>query len=232
MISESKKHKLLLKNYDFKKKYDLPSAIDLLKKTSKSNFDETIDIAINLNVDPKKTDQIVKGSIVLPKGIGKKKTILVLCNPDKQDSLKNIDVDYIGYEEYLTKIEQGWSDFDVMITEPSLMPNIVKRVGRIIGPKGLMPSISKNTVTFDIDKAVHDVKKGKVDFKVDKNGTIHAGLGKKSFTNSDLIENITDFFLYVQKLKPVQVKGFFMKSVFICSTMGKSISIDLSKVLK
>ncbi|MBL30494.1 MAG: 50S ribosomal protein L1 [Flavobacteriaceae bacterium] len=205
--------------------YSLEDAANMIKEISKSKFDESIDIAMRLGVDPKKANQMVRGVVTLPHGTGKNLSVLALVTPDKENEAKQAGADYIGLDEYLQKIKDGWTDVDVIVTMPSVMGKLGP-LGRVLGPRGLMPNPKTGTVTMDIKKAVSDVKGGKIDFKVEKNGIIHAAIGKVSFSAKKIFENADEFIKTVIKLKPSTTKGTYVKSIFISTTMSPSIAVE------
>lgn len=207
------------------KQYKLTEACALVKETSFTKFDSSVDIAVRLGVDPRKANQMVRGVVTLPHGTGKQTRVLVLCTPDKENEAKEAGADFVGLDEYIEKIKAGWTDIDVIICTPSVMAKI-GAIGRILGPRGLMPNPKTGTVTMEIGKAVTEVKAGKIDFKVDKQGIVHASVGKVSFEAAKLAENITEFLNTVIKLKPQALKGTYVKSIFLSSTMGPGICID------
>ena len=209
--------------------YSLKEASSLVKEISTTKFDSSIDIAIRLGVDPKKSNEMVRGVVNLPNGTGKKLRVLALVTPDKENDAKEAGADMVGLDEYLQKIKDGWTDIDVIITMPSIMGKLGP-LGKVLGPRGLMPNPKTGTVTMDIKKAVTDVKAGKIDFKVDKSGIIHACVGKSSFTSEKIHENIDEFLKTIVKLKPSTTKGSYVKSIFLSSTMSPSIPIDLKEV--
>ena len=225
MAKLSKKRKEVLAKFDRDAAYTLPEAVSVVKQITTTNFDASVDLDIRLGVDPRKANQMVRGSITLPHGTGKEKKVLVLCTPDKEDEAKQAGADYVGLDEYIQKIKGGWTDIDVVITMPSVMPK-VGALGRILGPRGLMPNPKTGTVTMDIARAVKEVKAGKIDFKVDKYGIIHAAVGKVSFTDEQLVENASELIRTVLKMKPAAAKGTYMKSTFISSTMSPGVRID------
>tara|TARA_B100001564_G_scaffold197922_1_gene166255 strand:- start:65 stop:757 length:693 start_codon:yes stop_codon:yes gene_type:complete len=210
--------------------YSLKEASSLVKEISTTKFDSSIDIAIRLGVDPKKSNEMVRGVVNLPNGTGKKLRVLALVTPDKENDAKEAGADMVGLDEYLQKIKDGWTDIDVIITMPSIMGKLGP-LGKVLGPRGLMPNPKTGTVTMDIKKAVTDVKAGKIDFKVDKSGIIHACIGKSSFTSEKIHENIDEFLKTIVKLKPSTTKGSYVKSIFLSSTMSPSIPIDLKEVV-
>lgn len=221
----TKKRKEVLSKVDNTKAYSLGEASALVKEVSTTNFDASVDLAIRLGVDPRKANQMVRGTVTLPHGTGKDVKVLVLCTPDKDAEAKEAGADFVGLDEYVDKIKQGWTDCDVIITMPSCMGK-VGALGRILGPRGLMPNPKTGTVTMDIAKAVKDVKSGKIDFKVDKTGIIHAAVGKASF-GADMIEdNAKELISSIVKLKPTSAKGTYVKSIYISSTMSPSIQVD------
>lgn len=207
------------------KQYKLADACSLVKETSFTKFDSSVDIAVRLGVDPRKANQMVRGVVTLPHGTGKQTRVLVLCTPDKEAEAQAAGADFIGLDEYIDKIKNGWTDIDVIICTPSVMAKI-GAIGRILGPRGLMPNPKTGTVTMEIGKAVTEVKAGKIDFKVDKQGIVHASIGKVSFDAEKLSDNATEFLNTVIKLKPQALKGTYVKSIFLSSTMGPGICID------
>ncbi|WP_421875715.1 50S ribosomal protein L1 [Marinoscillum sp.] len=211
------------------KEYSIEEAADLVKKITFTKFDASVDIDIRLGVDPRKADQMVRGVVALPNGIGKEVRVLVLCTPDKEEEAKAAGADHVGLDDYITKIEGGWTDIDVIITMPTVMAK-VGRLGRVLGPRGLMPNPKSGTVTMDIAQAVTDVKAGKIDFKVDKTGIIHTSIGKVSFDPNKIKENAVEMILTVAKLKPASAKGTYFKSITISSTMSKGIAIDKNSI--
>lgn len=207
------------------KQYKLAEACTLVKETTFTKFDASVDLAVRLGVDPRKANQMVRGVVTLPHGTGKQTRVLVLCTPDKENEAKEAGADFVGLDEYIEKIKAGWTDIDVIICTPSVMAKI-GAIGRILGPRGLMPNPKTGTVTMEIGKAVTEVKAGKIDFKVDKQGIVHASIGKVSFDAAKLADNATEFLNTVIKLKPQALKGTYVKSIFISSTMGPGICID------
>lgn len=207
------------------KQYKLSEACELAKATSFTKFDASVDLAVRLGVDPRKANQMVRGVVTLPHGTGKQTRVLVLCTPDKENEAKEAGADFVGLDEYIDKIKGGWTDIDVIICTPSVMAKI-GAIGRILGPRGLMPNPKTGTVTMEIGKAVQEVKAGKIDFKVDKQGIVHSSIGKVSFDAKQLTENATEFLNTIIKLKPQALKGTYIKSIFISSTMGPGICID------
>jgi large subunit ribosomal protein L1 len=225
MAKLTKKRKEVLAKLDKDKAYDLAEAIKLVKDITTTSFDASVDLDVRLGVDPRKANQMVRGSVTLPHGTGKSKKVLVLCTPDKEEEAKQAGADYVGLDEYIQKIKGGWTDVDVVITMPSVMPK-VGALGRILGPRGLMPNPKTGTVTMDITRAVNEVKAGKIDFKVDKFGIIHSAVGKVSFTEDKLVDNAQELLQTIIKMKPAAAKGTYVKSVFISSTMSMGIRID------
>jgi large subunit ribosomal protein L1 len=225
MAKISNKQKEARSKVDPKKIYNLKEASALVKQITNTKFDASIDLAIRLGVDPKKANQMVRGVVTLPHGTGKNVKVLALVTPDKESDAKEAGADYIGLDEYLQKIKDGWTDVDVIVTMPSVMGKLGP-LGRVLGPRGLMPNPKTGTVTMDIKKAVSDVKGGKIDFKVDKTGIIHASVGKVSFTSEKIFENADELLKTIMKLKPSTTKGTYVKSVSMSSTMSPGISVD------
>ena len=225
MAKITKKQKEARAKVDTKNIYTLQEASSLVKEITNTKFDSSIDLAIRLGVDPKKANQMVRGVVTLPHGTGKNVRVLALVTPDKEAEAKEAGADYVGLDEYLQKIKDGWTDVDVIVTMPSVMGKLGP-LGRVLGPRGLMPNPKTGTVTMDIKKAISDVKGGKIDFKVDKTGIIHAAIGKASFTADKIYENADELLKTIDKLRPSTTKGIYVKSVFMSSTMSPSISID------
>ena len=225
MVKISKNRKLALEKVGEGKLYKLQEAAGLLKEITKTKFDASIDIDVRLGVDPRKANQMVRGVVTLPHGTGKQVKVLVLCTPDREDEAKKAGADFVGLDDYIEKIEKGWTDVDVIITMPPVMSKIGK-LGKVLGPRGLMPNPKSGTVTMDIGQAVKDVKGGKIDFKVDKAGIIHSRIGKISFDQNQIIENAKEFINTIMKLKPPAAKGTYIKSIFLSTTMSPSIKID------
>jgi large subunit ribosomal protein L1 len=215
--------------YDSTKNYALNEATKLVKEITTTKFDASVDLDIRLGVDPRKSNQMVRGVVALPHGTGKTKKVLVLCTPEKEAEAKEAGADFIGLDDYIQKIEQGWTDVDVIITMPAIMAKLGK-LGKILGPRNLMPNPKTGTVTTDIGKVVKEVKAGKIDFKVDKTGIIHASIGKASFSPEKIYENANELIQAVAKLKPSSAKGTYFKSVYISSTMSPSINIDTKSI--
>ena len=225
MAKLTKKQKTFVDKVESGSEYSITEASQLVKDTGAAKFDASIDFAIRLGVDPKKANQMVRGVVTLPHGTGKDTKVLVLCTPDKEQEAKDNGADYVGLDEYIEKIQGGWTDIDVIITMPSVMAKVGK-LGRVLGPRGLMPNPKSGTVTMDIAKAVTEVKAGKIDFKVDKYGIIHASIGKVSFDKEKISENAGELYRNIIKLKPTSAKGTYVKSLYISSTMGPGIKID------
>ena len=223
----TKNKKAVQDKYDINKYYTVEEACKLVKEITTTKFDASVDLDIRLGVDPKKADQMVRGTSSLPHGTGKALKVLAICSADKEDEAKKAGADHVGLDDYIKKIEGGWTDIDVIITMPSLMAKVGK-LGKVLGPRGLMPNPKSGTVTDDIGKAVVDVKKGKIDFKVDKTGIIHTSVGKVSFDSKKLYENAMELLNTVKKLKPSSSKGIYFKSVSLSSTMSSSIKVDSS----
>ncbi len=221
----TKNRKLAFEKLDKDKQYTLKEAAKLVKEISNSKFDASLDLDIRLGVDPRKANQMVRGVITLPHGTGKEKTVLALCTPDKEEEAKAAGADYVGLDDYIEKIEGGWTDVDVIITMPPVMAKLGK-LGRVLGPRGLMPNPKSGTVTMEIGKAVEEVKKGKIDFKVDKYGIIHTSVGKVSFEEPQIAENVKEFVQNVIKLKPASAKGTYIRSLYLSSTMSPGIRLD------
>jgi large subunit ribosomal protein L1 len=229
MSKMSKNRKEVIAKIDLNKSYSLDEASSLVKDFSKVKFDESIDLAVRLGVDPKQANQMVRGVASLPHGTGKDLKVLALVTADKEDEAKNAGADFVGLDEYIEKIKKGWTDIDVIITLPAVMGKL-GALGRVLGPRGLMPNPKSGTVTMDIGKAVTDVKKGKIDFKVDKTGIIHAAIGKVSFDAKKISENADELLQTINKLKPVASKGTYFKSITLSSTMGVGISVDTNHI--
>jgi len=226
----SKKRKEVLAKYDLTKTYTLTEACDLVKDVTTSKFDASVDISVRLGVDPRKANQMVRGTVALPHGTGKDVRVLVLCTPDKEAEAKAAGAEFVGLDDFIEKIKGGWTDIDVIITMPSVMGK-VGALGRVLGPRGLMPNPKTGTVTMEVGKAVEEVKAGKIDFKVDKYGNIHSSVGKVSFEGVKIRENAFELINQLNKLKPSAAKGTYIKSIFISSTMSPSIQIDAKSVV-
>ena len=229
MSKLTKKQKLALEKIEAGKSYSLAEASALVKEVNYAKFDASLDIDVRLGVDPRKANQMVRGVVTLPHGTGKQVRVLVLCNPDAEAAAKAAGADYVGRDEYIEKIKQGWTDIDVIITQPAIMGKI-GALGRVLGPRGLMPNPKSGTVTNDVAKAVEEVKKGKIDFKVDKNGIVHSSIGKISFTPEQIKENAREFVNTLIKLKPAAAKGTYIKSIYLSSTMSPGIKVDSKTV--
>lgn len=230
MARISKKRKEALSKFDATKSYSLVEAAEILKQISYTKFDSSIDIDVRLGVDPRKADQMVRGVVALPHGTGKTVRVLVLCSPDKEEEAKAAGADYVGLDEYISKIEKGWTDIDVIITMPTVMAKL-GRLGKILGPRGLMPNPKSGTVTLEVGKAVTEVKAGKIDFKVDKTGIIHAGIAKVSFDAKKIADNANEIIQTLVKLKPSSAKGTYVKGIALSSTMSPGIQIDKSTII-
>ena len=225
MSKLTKNQKAVLAKYDKSNVYSLQDACALLKEITYTKFDASVEITTNLGVDPRKANQMVRGVVSLPNGTGKVTRVLALCTPDQEAAAKEAGADYVGFEEYIEKIKGGWTDIDVIITQPALMGKLGP-LGRVLGPRGLMPNPKSGTVTMDVAKAVKEVKQGKIDFKVDKSGIVHTSIGKVSFTADAIRENAKEFIDTIIKLKPSAAKGTYIKSLYLSSTMSKGIKID------
>ncbi|MDD4684161.1 MAG: 50S ribosomal protein L1 [Bacteroidales bacterium] len=231
MAKQSKKQKEALAKHDLTKQYSLEEAVAIVKDITFTKFDASVDIDVRLGVDPRKANQMVRGIVTLPHGTGKTKKVLVLCTPDKEEEAKAAGADYFGLDEYLDKIKGGWTDIDVIITMPSVMPKI-GALGKILGPRGLMPNPKTGTVTMDVGKAVQEVKAGKIDFKVDKYGIVHTGVARVSFESDKICDNAHEVLTTILKLKPTAAKGTYIKSVTISSTMSPGVQIDPKSISK
>ena len=229
MTKLTKNKKIALEKIEIGKNYTLDEATKLVKEISTTKFDASVDLNVRLGVDPRKSNQMVRGVVTLPHGTGKTLRVLALVTPDKEEEAKAAGADYVGLDEYVEKIKNGWTDIDVVITMPPVMAK-VGQLGRILGPRGLMPNPKTGTVTMDVGKAVEEVKKGKIDFKVDKYGIVHSSIGKVSFEPGKLAENAREFMTTVNKLKPAAAKGTYILSLYISSTMSPGIKIDPKSV--
>ncbi len=225
MTKVRKNRKEAIAKYNPEEIYNLDKAIEIVKEMTYTKFDASVDVDVRLGVDPRKANQMVRGIVTLPHGTGKSVRVLVLCTPDKEEEAKAAGADYYGLDEYITKIKGGWTDVDVVITMPSVMAK-VGALGRILGPRGLMPNPKTGTVTMEVGKAVQEVKAGKIDFKVDKFGIIHAAIGKVSFNNEQLLDNSKEFINTIIKLKPSSAKGTYVKSIYISSTMSPGVQVE------
>lgn len=229
MATISKKRKQVLAKYDKTKSYTIAEAAKIVKEVTFTKFDSSVDLDVRLGIDPKKANQMVRGIVTLPHGSGKVTRVLVLCTPDKEKEAKEAGADHVGLDEYIDKIKGGWTDIDVIITMPSVMAK-VGQLGKVLGPRGLMPNPKAGTVTMEVGKAVKEVKAGKIDFKVDKAGIVHASIGKVSFTSEMLADNANELLQTIVKLKPASAKGDYIKSLHLSSTMSPSIQVDAKSV--
>ena len=229
MSKLTKNQKAVAEKFDATKEYKLAEACDLVKEVTFTKFDASVELSVNLGVDPRKANQMVRGVVTLPNGTGKETRVLVLCTADKENEAKEAGADYVGLDEYIDKIKGGWTDVDVIICTPSVMGK-VGAIGRILGPRGLMPNPKTGTVTMEIGNAVKEVKAGKIDFKVDKTGIVHAAIGKVSFTGAQICENAQELISAIIKLKPQSLKGTYLKSISICSTISPGIRVDIKSV--
>ena len=229
MAKLTKKQKDAFAKFDKNKAYSLEEASALIKEVSYAKFDASVDLAVRLGVDPRKANQMVRGVVSLPHGTGKDVKVLALVTPDKEAEAKEAGADYVGLDEYLTKIKEGWTDIDVIVTMPSVMGKLGP-LGRVLGPRGLMPNPKAGTVTMEIGKAVSDVKSGKIDFKVDRYGIVHAGIGKVSFTPEQIKENAAELIQTLHKLKPTAAKGTYVKSIYLSTTQSPGVAVDAKTV--
>ena len=229
MSKLTKNQKLALSKIEAGRTYTLAEAANLVKEMTYTKFDASLDIDVRLGVDPRKANQMVRGVVTLPHGTGKQVRVLVLCNPDAEAAAKAAGADYVGLDEYIEKIKGGWTDVDVIITQPAIMGKI-GALGRVLGPRGLMPNPKSGTVTNDVAKAVEEVKKGKIDFKVDKNGIVHSSIGKVSFSPEQMVDNAREFVNTLIKLKPATAKGTYIKSIYLSSTMSPGVKVDTKTV--
>ena len=229
MARISKNRKAVLAKYNAEKEYSLDEAAKLLKDITFTKFDSSVDVDIRLGVDPKKSDQMVRGVVALPHGLGKVVRVLVLCTPDKQQEAKDAGAEHVGLDDFIQKIEGGWTDIDVIICTPTVMAKVGK-LGKVLGPRGLMPNPKSGTVTLEVGKAVKDVKAGKVDFKIDKQAIIHASVGKASFTPEKIRDNVAELLNTVTKLKPASAKGEYIRSVTLSTTMSPGVAIDKTTI--
>ena len=225
----TKNQKAVVAKVDSAKMYKLAEACQLVKEVSFTKFDASVELHVNLGVDPRKANQMIRGVVTLPYGTGKTKRVLVLCTPDKENEAKEAGADYVGLDEYIEKIKGGWTDVDVIICTPSVMAK-VGAIGRILGPRGLMPNPKTGTVTMDVASAVKEVKAGKIDFKVDKTGIVHAAIGKVSFPAENILGNANELLSAILKLKPATLKGTDLQAVSICSTMSPGIHVDIKTI--
>ena len=225
MSKLTKNQKLVADKIEAGKAYSLKEASQLVKDITTTKFDASVDIDVRLGVDPRKANQMVRGVVSLPNGTGKVTRVLCLCTPDAEAAAKEAGADYVGLDEYIEKIKGGWTDIDVIITMPAIMGKI-GALGRVLGPRGLMPNPKSGTVTMDVAKAVREVKQGKIDFKVDKTGIVHTSIGKVSFTAEQIAQNAREFLATINKLKPAAAKGTYVKSIYLSSTMSRGVKID------
>lgn len=228
-MQHGKRYRGLSAKVEQGKSYTIDAAVEILKQLSTAKFDETIDVAVRLGVDPRKADQLVRGTVALPHGIGKSVRVLVLTKPPKDREALDAGADHAGFDEFIAKIKEGWTDVDVVIASPDVMAEVGK-LGKILGPRGLMPNPKSGTITPDVAKAVKEVKAGKIEFRVDKQGIVHAAVGKASFEKEKLVENIRTFLNTVQRMKPASAKGQYIKSIAVSSTMGPGVMIDRNEV--
>jgi large subunit ribosomal protein L1 len=229
MARISKNRKAVASKFNLEKTYSLEDASNMLKDITFTKFDASVDLNIRLGVDPKKSDQMVRGVVALPHGLGKVVRVLVLCTPDKVQDAKDAGAEYVGLDEFITKIEGGWTDIDVIICTPTVMAKVGK-LGKVLGPRGLMPNPKSGTVTLEVGKAVKEVKAGKIDFKIDKAGIIHVSIGKASFSPDKIRDNAAEMINTIAKLKPASAKGTYFKSIAISTTMSPGIRIDASSI--
>lgn len=229
MAKLTKNQKLAAEKIEAGKAYTLAEASELVKEVNYAKFDASLDIDVRLGVDPRKANQMVRGVVTLPHGTGKETRVLVLCAPEAEAAAKAAGADHVGLDEYIAKIKAGWTDIDVIITQPAIMGKI-GALGRVLGPRGLMPNPKSGTVTVDVAKAVEEVKKGKIDFKVDKNGIVHSSIGKVSFSADKIKDNAREFINTLIRLKPTAAKGTYIKSIYISSTMSPGIKVDPKSV--
>ncbi len=221
MKKRSKRYREVSKLIE-KREYSLEEAVELLKKTASARFDETVEVAVRLGVDPRHADQVVRGTVTLPHGLGKPVRVLVIAKGEKAKEAEEAGADYVGHQEYIEKIQQGWLDFDVVVATPDVMKDLA-RLGRILGPRGLMPNPKSGTVTMDVGRTVKEIKAGKIDFRVDKTGIVHAGVGKASFEPEKLRDNIKTLVQTIIRLKPAAAKGTYLRSIHVSNTMGPAI---------
>ncbi|QCU17463.1 50S ribosomal protein L1 [Bacillus altitudinis] len=227
MAKKGKKYVEAAKLIDRTKAYDVAEAVSLTKKANTAEFDATVEVAFRLGVDPRKNDQQIRGAVVLPNGTGKTQRVLVFAKGEKAKEAEAAGADYVGDSDYITKIQQGWFEFDVIVATPDMMGEVGK-IGRVLGPKGLMPNPKTGTVTFEVEKAINEIKAGKVEYRVDKAGNIHAPIGKVSFEDEKLVENFATIYDTILKAKPAAAKGVYVKNVSVTSTMGPGVKVDPS----
>lgn len=225
MAKLTKKRKSIISKFDSTKSYSLVDAAKIVKEITTTKFDSSVDLSVRLGVDPKKANQMVRGTVTLPHGTGKTLRVLVICTPDKEAEAKASGADFVGGDDFITKIKEGWTDVDVIITTPSMMGK-VGALGKVLGPRGLMPNPKTGTVTMEVGKAVKDSKGGKIDFKVDKAGIIHSSIGKASFDVEKLAENANEILQSILKMKPASAKGAYMRSIYLSSTMSPSVQVE------
>ncbi|KMK74853.1 50S ribosomal protein L1 [Alkalihalobacillus pseudalcaliphilus] len=231
MAKKSKKYQDAIKLVDRDTAYLVDEALELVKKTATAKFDETVEVAVRLGVDPKKADQQIRGAVVLPNGTGKTQSVLVFAKGEKAKEAEAAGADFVGDEDYINKINQGWFEFDVIVATPDMMAQVGK-LGRVLGPKGLMPNPKTGTVTFDVEKAINEIKAGKVEYRVDKAGNIHVPIGKVSFETEKLTENFKTIIDTLMKAKPAAAKGTYVKNVTVASTMGPGVRVNASALTK
>ena len=229
-MNRGKRYSAAVKQVDRLKEYSLAEAIHTVKINATAKFDESVEIAVNLGVDPKRADQMIRGTVVLPHGRGKTVRVLVLCKPEREEEANKAGADHAGLADYVEKIKEGWADIDVIIATPDVMSDVGK-LGKILGPKGLMPNPKAGTVTFNVGDAVKEVKAGRVEFRVDKNGILHLSVGKSSFEEKKLQENIEEFMRTVIRMRPTAAKGQYIKGITLSSTMGPGVKVDKSEIL-
>ena len=228
MRKRSKRYKAVAKKIE-KKNYTVPQAVERVKESATAKFSESVDIAVKLGVDPKKADQAIRGTVALPHGIGKAVRVLVIAKPPKDEEARAAGADHVGFKDYLEKIQQGWADVDVIIATPDVMADLGK-LGKILGPRGLMPNPKSGTVTMEIGRSVKEVKAGKIEFRVDKDGIVHASVGKADFEPQKLVDNIHTFLNTIVRLKPATAKGQYIRSIALSTTMGPGVHIDRNEV--
>jgi len=229
MPKHGKKYRNTIQSIDTEKKYDLPEAVKLAIKSSYAGFDETVDIAVRLGVDPRHADQMVRGTVILPNGIGKRVTVLVFAKGEKEKEAKEAGAEYVGNDDLIKKIKEGWLDFNKAVATPDIMSTVGK-IGKILGPRGLMPNAKTGTVTFEVARAVKELKAGKIDFRVEKGGIVHAPMGKVSFGAEKIIQNISTLINKIIKLKPASSKGLYLKNISVATTMGPGVKVDVNDV--
>jgi large subunit ribosomal protein L1 len=229
MAKVGKKRQAANAKFDVDKLYPLSDASALVKEVNTAKFDASVDVHVRLGIDPRKADQALRGTVTLPHGTGKTKRVLVLCTPDKEEEARNAGADHVGLDEYITKIQQGWTDIDVIVATPNVMAHVGK-VGRILGPRGLMPNPKTGTVTMDVGTAVSDVKGGKISFRVDKFGIVHASVGRVSFEPAKITENAAELINTLVKMKPSSAKGTYMRSITLASTMSPGVKVDTKSI--